>query len=282
MECNVRDLKIYYESIGEGTPILMIHGWSPDHRLMKGCMEPVFKTGDTAWKRIYFDLPGMGKTKGAPWIDGSDRMLELVLDFIDIVIPNQHFLLAGESYGGYIARGIIKKRPSVVDGLLLICPSVDQEVKEKGAEFRVLEEDASFMDGLPEGDKIYFTGKGLNTVRNRRVWERFRDEILPGLKLADYSFLENCLGQNVPYSFNVDALEKPFVKPSLFLAGRQDSAVGYRDLWKIIGMYPRASFVLLDKAAHNLQIEQDVLFTAAVGEWLERVAAELERVAVGR
>jgi pimeloyl-ACP methyl ester carboxylesterase len=43
MECNIRGVKIYYESIGEGTPILMIHGWSPDHRLMKGCLEPVFQ-----------------------------------------------------------------------------------------------------------------------------------------------------------------------------------------------------------------------------------------------
>jgi pimeloyl-ACP methyl ester carboxylesterase len=43
---------------------LMLHGWSVDHRLMKGCMEPVFKKMDTEWKRIYFDLPGMGRTKG--------------------------------------------------------------------------------------------------------------------------------------------------------------------------------------------------------------------------
>jgi pimeloyl-ACP methyl ester carboxylesterase len=255
----------------------MIHGWSPDHRLMKGCMEPVFKTVDKPWKRIYFDLPGMGKTKGAAWIDGSDRMLDLVLEFIDTVIPNQHFVLAGESYGGYIARGIIKKRPSAVDGLLLICPAVDQEAKEKGAEFHVLEEDAAFLESLSEEDRNYFMGEGFNTVRNGRVWERYRDEIIPGLKLADQQFLGNCLAQNIPYSFNVDALEKPYMKPALFLAGRQDSVVGYRDLWKIIGMYPRASFVLLDKAAHNLQIEQDSLFTAAVREWLDRVAAELDR-----
>jgi pimeloyl-ACP methyl ester carboxylesterase len=276
MECNIQGVKIYYESIGEGTPILMIHGWSPDHRLMKGCMEPVFETSVKSWRRIYFDLPGMGKTKGEPWIDGSDRMLDLVLGFIDTVIPNQKFLLAGESYGGYIARGIIRKRPSAVDGLLLICPSVDQEAKEKGAEFRVLEEDVAFLAGLTEEERNYFTGEGFNSVRSRRVWERYREEVLPGLKLADYAFLENCLSQHVPYSFNVDELEKPYMKPSLFLAGRQDSAVGYRDLWKIIGMYPRASFVLLDKAAHNLQIEQDVLFTATVREWLDRVAAESE------
>ena len=280
MECNVRGVNIYYEVLGEGKPIVMIHGWSPDHRLMKGCMEPVFDTADKAWKRIYFDLPGMGKTKGASWINGSDRMLDLVLEFIVTVIPNQHFVLAGESYGGYIARGIIKKMPSVVDGLLLICPAVDQEtINDNGTEFEVLERDETLLGSLSEEERSSFTGKGLNATQNRRIWERFKEEILPGLRLADKSFLGNCLSQQVPYSFDVDALGSPYRKPALFLAGRQDSVVGYRDLWKIIGMYPRASFVLLDKAGHNLQIEQDVLFTATVKEWLDRAAAEMDSAA---
>ena len=105
MEYTVRDVTIYYEIHGSGRPVLMIHGWSPDHRLMKGCMEPVFQAIDTPWQRIYFDLPGMGKTRGQPWITGSDQMLSLVLEFIDGIIPHQHFVVAGESYGGYLARG---------------------------------------------------------------------------------------------------------------------------------------------------------------------------------
>ena len=40
-------------------------------------------------------------------------------------------------------------------------------------------------------------------------------------------------------------------------------------------MYPRASFVLLDKAGHGLQIEQDILFTETVKEWLDRVVSEI-------
>lgn len=39
MECKVKNIPIYYEVIGQGKPIVMIHGYTPDHRLMKGCME---------------------------------------------------------------------------------------------------------------------------------------------------------------------------------------------------------------------------------------------------
>ncbi len=44
----------------------------------------------------------------------------------------------------------------------------------------------------------------------------------------------------------------------------------------ILPNYPRASLVLLDKAAHALQVEQDVLFTGTVNEWLDRVSFELD------
>ena len=274
MECVVRDVNVYYEVYGAGAPLVMIHGWSPDHRLMKGCMEPVFQDMNTAWRRIYFDLPGMGKTQGQPWIKGADQMLDVVLGFIDAVIPNQRFILAGESYGGYLARGIIARRPAVVDGLLLICPATWRDPPEgNGGRFQVFEKDDALLAGLTEEDRNFFQDEGINVLQNQRVWERFQKEVLPGLKMADHSFLRNCQGK---FSFDPDSLEKPYPKPTLMLAGRQDTRVGYRGLWQIIEKYPRASFVLLDRAGHALQIEQDVLFTTAVKEWLSRVAAERE------
>lgn len=273
MQFTVKDLTIYYEIHGSGRPILMIHGWSPDHRLMKGCMEPIFQSMDAPWQRIYFDLPGMGKTPGRPWITGTDQMLQVVLEFIDGVIPNQHFVVAGESYGGYLARGVIKERIALVDGLLLICPVAIQETRlDNAPALQVLEKDKEFVNSLSEEDRQYL--EGINVVQNRRVWERFREEVLPGLKVADYAFLDNSLGQHVPYAVNVDLIEKPYRQPALMVMGRQDSAVGYRDHWQLIENYPRASFVILDKAGHNLQIEQDILFNALVKEWLDRVLAE--------
>lgn len=273
MEYTVRDVTIYYEICGSGMPVLMIHGWSPDHRLMKGCMEPIFQSMDTPWQRIYFDLPGMGKTKGQPWITGTDQMLRLILEFIDGIIPNQHFVVAGESYGGYLARGVIKERTALVDGLLLICPVAIQETcSDNAPALQVLEKDEAFLASLSEEDRRYF--EGINVIQNKRVWERYREDVLPGLKMADYAFLEKSLGQHVPYMVNVDLIEKPYRQPTLMVMGRQDSIVGYRDHWQLIENYPRASFVILDKAGHNLQIEQDVLFTAMVKEWLDRVLAE--------
>ena len=94
-----------------------------------------------------------------------------------------------------------------------------------------------FLNSLSEEDRNYFTG--INVVQNQRVWERFAEDILPGLKAADYTFLENSLGQNVSYKVNVDQIEQPYRQPTLFVMGRQDCVVGYRDHWQLIENYPQ-------------------------------------------
>ena len=53
------ELLLNYEIMGEGQPVLLIHGLACDMNLMKGCMEPVFSNVE-GYKRIYIDLPGMG------------------------------------------------------------------------------------------------------------------------------------------------------------------------------------------------------------------------------
>ena len=268
MKCNVKNIEVNYEVYGEGKPIIMLHGASVDHRLMTGCMEPVFNNIDE-YKRIYIDLPGMGKTKGKNWIISSDVMLDVVIEFIDKIIPNENFLLAGESYGGYLAGGIVYKIANRVDGLLLLCPSTMGYKKRNIPEHVVLKKDDNLLSQLEPSDAEMFTS--IQVVQSQRIWNRYRDEILCGIRLADKDFLENLLQSGYEFTFNVDDLKEKFNKPTLMLLGRQDSSVGYKDAWSILDNYPRATFAVLDKAGHNLQIEQEELFTALVKEWLERV-----------
>lgn len=273
MQINIQSLPINYTIVGSGRPIVMIHGWGPDQRIMSGCFEPLFAQLDRSYQRIYFDLPGMGHTPGASWIGGSDGMLDIVLEFIDAVIPGQNYLLAGESYGGLLARGLVARRPEQVDGLLLICPvgETDSEKRERPP-LRVFEKDDTLLAGLSAEDRSLFTG--ISALQNQLLWERFDGQILPGLKLADFTLWDKIILPKYAFSFPIDSMDKPYTKPTLILLGRQDNAVGYRDHWSFIEAYPRASFVVLDRAGHNLQIEQDVLFNALVTEWLERVEME--------
>lgn len=69
----------------------------------------------------------------------------------------------------------------------------------------------------------------------------------------------------------MDALPEPFGAPTLIVTGRQDSVVGYRDVWGVLENYPRGTFVVLDRSGHLLEVEQEDLFRTLASEWLNRV-----------
>ncbi len=269
MQCTLSKITVDYETIGEGKPIVMLHGYGVDRHLMKGCMEPIFQS-QPGWRRIYLDLPGMGRTRGADWIKNSDQMLEIVTEFIAAVLPGENLIVAGESYGGYLARGLVKHQADRLDGVLLICPCIiAPRAQRRLPKFEVLEEDPALIARLTAVEREEFMPMAV--VQNATTWERFQTEVMPGVALADEPFLIHLQQTGFAFSFDPDRLERPFPKPTLVLAGRQDASVGYQDALTIIENYSRGTFVVLDKAGHNLQIEQAGLFETLVKEWLERV-----------
>lgn len=269
MKCSIRNLSINYEVIGEGKPIVIIHGYSVDHRLMSGCMEPILSS-QSNYKRIYIDLPGMGESECAEWITSSDIMLDIVLEFINNIIPNENFLLAGQSYGGYISRGIIYKMMDRVDGILLVCPVIMADFKERNVpEHVVLLKDERLLSKLKLEDVEDFNS--MSVVQSEKIYNRYKKEIMSGIEIGNMEFLKKLKETGYEFSFDVDKLYRKFDKPSLIITGRQDSCVGYKDAWNILSNFPRATFSVLDMAGHNLHIEQEEVFNALVKEWLTRV-----------
>jgi pimeloyl-ACP methyl ester carboxylesterase len=272
MECNLKDISVYYEEYGEGIPIIMIHGFTLNHKMMVGCMEPIFNTLP-GFKRIYLDLPGMGGTKGEKWINGSDKMLEVVLEFIEKVIPGQRYLVAGESYGGYLARGVLYHQEDKIDGLLLLCPVINARDNDRILPQKtVLVRNQSLLAGLSKEEAQGF--EEMSVVQSMEILERYKSEILSGVSMADMDFLQKLRG-NYYFTFDADVMEHTFQKPALLVLGRQDSCVGYKDAWGILDSYPRATFAILDRAGHNLQLEQVELFETLVKEWLFRVEEDV-------
>jgi pimeloyl-ACP methyl ester carboxylesterase len=270
MECKLKDITVYYESFGEGTPILMLHGWSLDHHHMVTDMEPIFEQRQ-GWQRIYPDLPGHGRTPAKDWIANQDRMLEVVLDFIDHILPGQRFVVAGASAGAYLARGVAYHRSAQMDGLLLTVPLiVADDAQRTVPPHVVVAEDPAFVSGLEPGKAEQLA---LAVVRNREVLHGIQSSFAPPDQPGNPAFLAQIREnpENYAFSFDVDAIPEPFPAPALIVAGRQDSLVGYRDAWGIVENYPRGTFVVLDRAGHLLEVEQQKLFHALASEWLDRV-----------
>jgi pimeloyl-ACP methyl ester carboxylesterase len=267
MEVMVKSIPIYYEEFGTGIPIVMLHGWPTDHRHMVADMEPLFQHR-AGWRRIYPDLPGMGKTPSATWITHQEHMLEIVVAFLQQVAPDERYVVAGTSYGGYLARGLVHEQGARIDGVFLMVPAIEtDQSKQNLPPQQVLVEDRQFLSALaPEEAEL----SKFFVVQSYEGLESFRTVIQPALAAADHAFLER-LEEHYAFSFPVDQLATPFPGPTLILTGRQDSNCGYREAWTLLDNYPRGTFAVLDRAGHGLGVEQKGLFRALTQEWLERV-----------
>ena len=259
----------YYEEYGEGKPILIIHGLTCSMELMKGCIEPIFKEVN-GYKRIYIDLLGMGKSnKCSLEYASSDKILEMLLSFIKEKIDKE-FLLVGESYGGYLSRGILSKCYKNIEGLMLLCPMIiPNDTKRTLPERNLKFHDKEFLEKIDKNKRELFLEYMI--IANEKMYKRFEKEVISGIEQANNDFIKK-LRENYSFSFNVDEEIKMinFSKPSLFITGRQDNTVGYYDLYNLLEDYPRATFVILDTAGHNLQIEQEEVFNSLFLNWAER------------
>ena len=262
MICDLGDLAIYYETYGSGRPMVMLPGRPSDHRIMARFMEPLF-TQREGWLRIYPDLPGTGRTPAVDRLATHDAMLDTMLAFIDKVIPGQRFVLAGLSYGGYLARGVIYHRAAWIDGLMLCAPQVKADPAQAQLPPRtaIVEDPAVAAELGPISNLV--------VVQSPRVAEAVR-ELLAEVQIADHPFNDR-LEEAGPFSFDVDTLPAPFGRPTLIITARQDHLCGYRDAWDLLDNYPRATFAVLDRAGHFVNIEQDALCQTLMREWLDRV-----------
>lgn len=272
MKCKIKNIDINYEIIGEGIPVLMIHGYYADLRLMKGCMEPIFEK-KSGYKRIYFDLPGMGSSGFLNFVDSSDAILDVVIEFIKNIIKDENFLLVGESYGGYISLGLVHKLRKNIEGMLLICPCIEPILeKRKVPSHIVLKRNFKLLAKLSPSE---FKNIECNmVVQDEHMWTRYKKEVLSGVELYNREALQSIKEKSYQYSFSIKNMEDKFEKPTMFLLGRQDSVVGYKDSFSILDNFPRATFTILDRAGHNLQIEQEKLFNTLCNQWLSIIENE--------
>ncbi len=259
-------VRVHYVEHGppDGRTVVLLHGFTPDHRLMTGCFEPVFAER-SGWRRLYLDLPGMGWTPAPEHFASSDDVFTTVRAAIDRLAPDP-YVLAGESYGGYLARGLVAAHPARVSGLALICPMVIAAHGERDVPpHRVLVQD-DLCAALPADSEF----AEVAVVQTKETYHRTQAEIVTGIEMADDAALDR-IKQDWTGSFSRETDGTTYGRPTLFVLGRQDSSTGYRDAWALLEHYPRATFAVLDRAGHNAQIEQPELFAALVHEWLDRV-----------
>lgn len=273
MQCELDGATIHYEERGEGRPIVFLHGWTLDHRLELVDYEPLFESRG-GWRRLYPDLPGMGRSTAKAGIANQDDMLAAVLGFIDRVIGSERFVLAGTSLGGYLARAVAVRRRASMAGLLLRMPCVIADTAQRTLPtFEPLVRDDTLLAAVPAEEQTAL-GNVLIQTPDYLAAARQKSRSLYRPAIAATAPIVNEMRadpRRYGLSFDLAAEERGFAAPTLIIAGRQDTTVGYRDALSILESYPRATLAVLDAADHSWPVETPNLLAPLVDDWLRRI-----------
>lgn len=257
MQRRIDEVVLNYVEHGDGVPLVALHGAGVDHRELEVAIE-ASGTGE-GYRRIYPDLPGMGAST-ASGLTCNDDVVTLLAGFLDQLDAGPVMLL-GHSYGAYLARGVAARRPDLVRGLALLCPL--SEHTGRVPDHDVVPADARTYDELEpaqrQGFDEYFVLRTPATAR------RYRDFVLPGMALVDEAALERIFA-----GWSIDLGTGTCSAPTLIVAGRQDSVVGYTDATGLLERYPHATLAVIDGAGHALMHERPALLAPLLADWLDR------------
>ncbi len=253
---------------GSGIPLILLHGFSVDHRLLLPLDSVIEAAG--RWRRLYFDLPGHGRSSAGN-VASSEDVVAVVETEIRDRIGKEPFAILGSSFGGMIARRIAHDfRPQVL-GLATVAGVFVADRSQRARPARVvLSEDPAVLGELGDAAAEYAELAVVHTRENAQAFLRY---VHPGLLAADQGVLTRIEEHYTLLVEPEEAFPAPFIQPTLFITARQDQVVGYDDTWARIDHYPRATFVTLDAAGHNVHLDRPDSTNALIADWLDRMVA---------
>lgn len=266
-----------------GEPVLCLPGFGMDRSVMAAAMEPVLRLRP-AFRRIYLDLPGHGESPAG--VPSSAAAAYAVAAFIDDQLGGGPVVLAGWSYGGYLAAALARRRPAAVTGLLLVCAGI--KIRPEDRDLPGQPESAEpagpadlagdpglghWLDGVPTGLRDHLaTAIGNRTAEVAGQVSAALTASLPG----DEEYQDRLRSHGYRLPDEDDAASYP--GPACLIAGRQDRIAGYADQFRALGSFPAASYSVVAAAGHYLPFEQPATFRAIVLDWLDnRVTPVLDR-----
>jgi pimeloyl-ACP methyl ester carboxylesterase len=138
------ELARHWEGDG-GVPVVCLPSFSTDRAVTAAAFDPALSAAG-GLRRCFVDLPGHGESPAGP--ETSDGVVAVVSEFLDRELPGQRYLLAGWSYGGYLAMALARRRADVA-GLLLVCPGVTIRTADRDVPGAAAGDEPGWLDDVP-------------------------------------------------------------------------------------------------------------------------------------
>lgn len=279
MYAEINGNRLYYEQLGEGNApaILCFHG-APglgDHREPRRAFGPL----SDRYRVVVYDARGSGDSGVNPpfthaqWVEDAEA-LRRHLGLGRVVI-------AGGSYGGYIAQEYALAYPENVLAMILrdtACHSGHRrEAREnalrsaRAAEIDFAALDRMFAGQMASDEEMKEVWRQIQPLYNVRYDPRAGEERLKTMRFHhqthNFAFAKNLPG------FDLRARLPSIQAPTLVVHGRHDWIVPWRCGEEIAGLIPNARFEIFEHSGHSPQLEEPERFLALVRSFLLEVLA---------
>jgi pimeloyl-ACP methyl ester carboxylesterase len=272
-EVDVVGAKVNYVELGEGPPVLFVHGLSG---AWQNWLEniPEFARDHRV---VAVDLPGFGSSPMPSWDLTIPEYGRFVRDFCER-IGVARCSLVGNSMGGFIATEVAITDPERVDELVLVSAAgitwararrepatALARIGQAAAPLALKLQTSGFK--RPRLRNMTFQGVFFDPggIRREMLWEN----LVPAMQSPGYfDAMTNLVGYDIRH--RLEEIEVP----TLVVWGRNDrvvpvpAAISYR---KRIG--DNAELVIFDHCGHVPQIERPERFNRVVQDFLERKGA---------
>lgn len=264
---------IHYRDQGmaDGPPIILLHGSNSSLQTW----EPLVARLKDRYRIITLDLPGHGLTGATPDKDYTASGMIAAVDVVAAKLNLDHFILGGNSMGGWVSWRYALAEPDRVDALLLLDaagmpPRKGDPPPPSNIGFRILK--------YPLGRWLVgkITPRGLvekslrESVENQmivddamidRYWELLR---FPGNRAA--TALRFAIDREPAMADKVGDIKVP----TLILFGKQDRLINASAARTFHEHIAGSEVVLLDKVGHLPMEEAPDATAAAIGDFLKR------------
>ena len=260
----VNGLKLFFEDLGTGTPVVFVSGLGGDHRAFAVAMRRLGRT----YRAITFDNRDSGQSERATTTYSTADLAEDLAGLLAAIqVESAHFV--GQSLGGLIAQQLALRHPSLVRSLTLVSTHSGSNAWKKAviaswvALKRTSGPDAFARGTLPwlVAPSFYENAlaqiEGIVRFADRNEWPQDGDAFERQAQAASTHDLRDRLGK-----INV---------PTLVLTGEFDIVNPPAVSRELADRIPNARFQLLKGVGHIPHVEN-------VGDFLDAIEAFLNEV----
>jgi pimeloyl-ACP methyl ester carboxylesterase len=265
-------VKLYYEEVGTGLPIVFVHEFAGDHR----SYEPQMRHFARRYRCVAFNARGYppSDVPANPAIYSQDRARDDILAILDgLGLAQAH--IVGISMGGFATLHFGLKYPTRARSLVVAGCGYGADPARRTQFQEEAEAAARRFETLDprESARAYALGPTRVQYQNKdpRGWEEF------GAMLAEHSVLGSALTlrgvQKLrPSLYDLMPAMRELTVPTLIMSGDEDDPCLEASLM-MKRTIPSAALAVLPRTGHALNLEEPVAFNTCLTDFLHQVEA---------